>query len=122
VDEMTVLDEIGDIVEPAMDGEEEAWCGEYGMMASEDSPGVEDEITQDSLSEVEGEAHGEEQTTDDSVNDAATASEYVRRLKRASARLDRVASYLEKEGRKDLALRIDKIADAIDARIKTRRV
>jgi hypothetical protein len=39
-------------------------------------------------------------------------------LKSASARLDKVAEYLEKNGRRELAFRIDKIADAIDAKVK----
>jgi hypothetical protein len=94
---------------------------EVGMLVgSEVEPGVEDEITQDYLSEVQEEEHGEELTTDDSMNDAATASDddEVVRFKRASARLDRVAQYLEKHGEMRLALRIDQIADAIDEAIK----
>ena len=38
-------------------------------------------------------------------------------MKKASERLDRVAEYLEKHGRRELAFRIDKIADALDSRI-----
>jgi len=162
VDEATVVDEVGDIVEPAVDEgidefgisymdddaglndginmgeelmmdepmmeedimeEEEVYCGDFA--ASETSPGVEDRITQDYLSDVQGERHGEELATDDSILDAAptaykASEEYVSHLQRASARLDKVASYLEKEGRIELAERIDRIADAIDARINRR--
>lgn len=93
--------------------------------ASEKDPsGIEEEITQDKFSEVEKEMHGDELASAESmeavgrqVGRGATASEVVARLKKASARLDRVADYLEKHGRRQLAFRIDKIADAIDARI-----
>lgn len=81
-----------------------------------DPSGIEESITQDYLTEVEDLAHGEELTTGDSVLDVAP-TEFVARLKNASARLDRVASYLEKTGRTAEAMRIDKIADAVDARI-----
>ena len=99
---------------------------EFGMFASEAKPGIEDEITQDSLQEVEEEAHGTELTTGNSMLDVAptkrqAAKEYVARLVKASTRLDRVASYLEKQGRIELAGRIDKIADAIDVRADATR-
>jgi hypothetical protein len=81
-----------------------------------DPSGIEESITQDYLTEVEDLAHGEELTTGDSVLDVAPTG-YTARLKNASARLDKVASYLEKTGRTEMALRIDKIADAVDARI-----
>lgn len=88
--------------------------------ASEVDPsGVEEKITQDRFSEVERIQHGEELTTGPSMGAVApTRSEYVTRMKSASARLDKVADYLEKHGRRELAFRIDKIADAIDVRIK----
>ena len=101
------------------DDKDEATC------ASEKAPGIEDEITQDKFSEVEGERHGEELATFDSMEEAGrqvgrksvASDEYVARMKKASERLDRVAEYLEKNGRRELAFRIDKIADAIDSRI-----
>lgn len=125
VDEATVVDEIGEVVEPAMDADEEAYCGDYGMNASETRPGVEDRITQDYLSDVQGEEHGEELATDGSMLDAAptgykASEEYVSHLKSASARLDRVANYLQKHGRVELATRIDRIADVIDSNINGR--
>jgi len=134
VDDVEVVDEV---VEPAMDDElddeldeelveDEELVDYCGLMASETKPGVEDRISQDYLSEVEGVAHGEELATDDSMLEAAptryrASREYVSRLKRASARLDKVADYLEQNGRTELAERIDRIADAIDARISSRR-
>jgi hypothetical protein len=94
---------------------DEAGCG-IGFAASEEKPGIEDEITQDRFSEVEEEAHGKELATDESMHDAATASD-IRRWKRASARLDRVADYLEKHGEVRLAFRVDKLAEAVDEAI-----
>lgn len=83
-----------------------------------DPSGIEESITQDYLKEVEDLEHGEELTTGDSMLDIAP-TEFVARLKNASARLDRVADYFEKTGRTAEAMRIDKIADAIDARVAT---
>ena len=94
--------------------------------ASEKDPsGIEEQITQDKFTEVEGITHGEELATFDSTEEAGRkspgltvkASDYTSRLKSASARLDKVAEYLEQNGRKELAFRIDKIADAIDSQI-----
>ena len=86
------------------------------FLASEDKPGIEDEITQDYLNDVVEERGKEGLATEPSMLDAAPTG-YVARLKSASARLDRVATHLEKQGRKKLAFRVDTIADAIDARI-----
>jgi hypothetical protein len=101
------------------DDDKEAKC------ASEKASGIEDEITQDRFTEVEGERHGEELATHESALAVGEESPtkpsgqgYVARLMKASERLDRVADYLEKNGRRELAFRIDKIADAIDSRIK----
>ena len=90
--------------------------------ASEVDPnGVEEEITQKRFTEVEDLEHGTELATEPTTLDAAP-TEFVARLKSASARLDTVASYLEKTGRKAMAERIDMIADAIDQRIATATV
>ena len=85
-----------------------------------DPNGVEEQITQKRFTEVEDLEHGTELTTEDSTLDAAPTG-YVARLKQASARLDVVATYLEKSGRKELAFRVDKIADAIDQRLNSLR-
>jgi hypothetical protein len=121
--------ELGLDDEFGMDGEDEEFCNASEREASEAKPGIEDEITQDYLDEVEEEAHGKELTTDFSMLDAAptgytAAEEYVARLGAATARLDKVASYLEQHRRKAMAIRIDKISDAIEARAKkaSRRV
>ena len=81
-----------------------------------DPNGVEEQITQKRFTEVEKLEHGTELATEPTTMDAAP-TEYVARLKSASARLDTVADYLEKTGREELAKRIDVIADAIDQRI-----
>jgi hypothetical protein len=123
-DFMDMDDEFMDMDDEFMDMDDgEEFCD--GMMASEKEasesrPGIEDQITQDYLSEVVDLRHGEELDTDASMLDTARngSEEAVVRLKSASARLDKVATYLEKNGRTKLALHIDKIADAIDARIE----
>ena len=81
-------------------------------------PGIEDQITQDYLDDVAELRPGaaELETAPSMLSIAPT--EYTARLKKASARLDAVAEYLEKNGRTELAFRIDKISDAIEARIK----
>jgi hypothetical protein len=91
-----------------------------GKKASEVDPsGIEEQITTDKFSEVERIQHGEELATGPSMGAVApTRSEYVAKLRSASVRLDKVAEYLENNGRRALAYRVDKIADAIDARIK----
>jgi len=96
-----------------------------GMKASlADPSGIEEEITQDRFTEVEGERHGEELASAASALAVGEESPtkpsgagYVARLMKASERLDKVAEYLEKNGRRALALKVDKIADAVDARV-----
>jgi hypothetical protein len=98
-----------------------------GVVASlKDPSGIEEEITQDKFSEVESERHGEELASAGSmlevgreVGRKTVASDSVARLMKASERLDKVAAYLEKHGRNNLAFKVDKIADAIDAKINT---
>jgi len=82
--------------------------------SSEKSPGVEDQITQDYLDEVE-EAAGSKVKTVEPKN------AFVARVKVATQRLDRVADYLEKKGDKRLALRIDRLSDALDKSIGLRK-
>lgn len=120
-DAVTFDDEIAeDTFDDGLEDEVFATGPKFG---SETKPGVEDRISQDYLSEVEKVAHGEELTTDDSMlavspTKHVASEEYVARLRRASERLDKVATYLERQGRVKLAARIDKISDAIDARAK----
>jgi hypothetical protein len=111
IDEPVVLEEAAP-VDLEEDEEEDI------VYASEVKPGIEDEITQDYLDDVlEEEKEPDDIVTDETMLETAP-TEYVARLMRASSRLDKVADYLEKQGRTELALRIDKISDAIDARIK----
>lgn len=85
--------------------------------SSESAPGIEDEITQDKFREVEDTRHGTELSSGPTMRSVAPTN-YTARLMQASTRLDRVAEYLEKHGRNQLAFRIDKIADAIDSHLK----
>jgi len=85
--------------------------------SSESAPGIEDEITQDKFREVEDTRHGTELSSGPTMRSVAPTN-YTARLMQASARLDKVAEYLEKKGRNQLAFRIDKIADAIDSHLK----
>jgi len=96
------------------------------VFASEDEPGIEDEITQDYLDDVlEEEKNPASIDTDETMLETAPTgyeassakTAYVARLKRASARLDKVSTYVEQQGDVEMALRLDKMADAIDARI-----
>jgi len=68
--------------------------------------------------DIEIEASDDEEDDDDE-DDEDDAEERTAMLRSASRRLDRVANYLERQGRVDLAARIDTVADAVDARIKT---
>ena len=81
-----------------------------------DQNGIEEEITQDYLTEVENLEHGVELTTGGSVLDVSP-TEYVAQLRNASTRLDVVSNFMEQTGRVAEAMRIDKIADAIDTRV-----
>lgn len=82
-----------------------------------DPDGVEERITQDFLSEMQGITHGEQLTTAPSMLDVARKA-YVARMRAASARLDRVAEYLEKQGKVETAYKVDRLADEIDANAK----
>lgn len=87
-------------------------------VASETAPGVEDRISQEYLKAME-ELRGKAQTADapKMIPVAPTRSEYKQRLVSASQRLDKVASYLEADGKTELAMRVDRVSDAIDAKL-----
>lgn len=114
----SILAEIADIEariaaeESVLPTEEEGTKKEASLV---DPNGVEEKITQKSLTEVVDLRDKGGLATEDSMLDAAP-TKYAARLRSASSRLDAVANYLEKTGRTAQALRIDKIADAIDAR------
>lgn len=111
------LEEAGEEFAPEEDcpkcGSAECKC------ASEVAPGIEDEIGD--------EAHGGDPTvstiidntvdcdTDKEVFGQNTDSEYVAKV---VARLDRVASALEKRGMKKMAFRIDQLSDRLEASIQ----
>jgi hypothetical protein len=87
--------------------------------ASEVTPGIEDEIGDEanggnpSVSEIAEGGEGVEVSTDAEV--FPTESEYVAKI---TARLDRVANYLEKHGQKKMAYRIDLLSDKLEASIR----
>lgn len=87
--------------------------------ASEVAPGIEDEIGDEanggdpSVSEIAEGGEGVEVSTDAEV--FPTESEYVAKI---TARLDRVANYLEKHGQKKMAYRIDLLSDRLEASIR----
>lgn len=87
--------------------------------ASEVAPGIEDEIGDEanggdpSVSEIAEGGEGVEVSTDAEV--FPTKSEYVAKI---TARLDRVANYLEKHGQKKMAYRIDLLSDRLEASIR----
>ena len=94
------------------------------VFASETKPGIEDEITQDYLDDVlEEEKPDDDIVTDETMLDTTSTGyvgsrkAFIARLKSASGRLDKVAEYLEEQGNDELAFRIDKMADQVDARI-----
>ena len=102
---------------------EEIIAGELGLdddelgeacEASEADPsGIEEEITQDYLDEVADEVDKDD--VGEEMGD--TVDSKIARYKEASMRLDRVAEYLESNGKLAIARRIDALADAIDAEI-----
>ena len=103
--------------DPIMDDPMMASDDDDEKMASLIDPnGVEEEIDQDYLQDVEDLEHGTELTTDDSMLD--TAPTQYKKLRAASARLDAVADKLERKGNANLmmAARIDKVADTLDFR------
>lgn len=87
----------------------------------QDLKGQRDLATKPSLADVvEKPAPKAEDVTEEGLPDEVVESdeEFAASMRQASARLDKIADYLEKSGRKALAYRIDKISDAIDARIR----
>jgi len=114
-DEIDIVDE-SNMSYMDEDMDEMTYMDDDEMVTAEE--GVEEDITQEYLTDVLDEVRDPGTIdTDESMLDTAESG-YTARLKSASMRLDRVATYLEKQGRKKLAFRVDKIADAIDARIK----
>lgn len=106
-DDLAFLDDEEDT--PVLDDEE-------AVTASEEAPGVEDEITDTAtggdptVSEIAPGGEGVEVQTDGEV--FPTDSEYVAKI---TARLDRVADILEKRGMKRMAFRIDRLSDQLEA-------
>lgn len=81
-----------------------------------DPNGAEEDIDQSYLTEVQRLEHGVELATGKSVLDVSP-TRYVSQLKKAASRIDVVANYMEQTGRSNMALRLDRVSDAIDMRI-----
>lgn len=120
LDELDELDDLDD--DDDLDGlDDDDLDDDDILLASEEKDGVEDEITQDYLDEMEEETDTDDVSTEDSVLDASPtkmASSRIDRLRSASRRLDRLADYVEKHGEKRMAEKLDRIANAVDAQIK----
>lgn len=116
-------DELEDQINSCIAGDTCPDCGkekcECGKVASEFAPGIEDEIGD--------EAHGGDPSVSDIVDNDIdvstdkevfgqnTDSEYVAKI---TARLDRVATALEKRGMKKMAFRVDQLSDKLEASIR----
>ena len=115
-EEIVNADEVEEVL-AAVDELEEQLGDEEAVTASEVEPGIEDEIGD--------EAHGGDpsvselpDTQIDTATDAEvypTESEYVARV---TARLDKIASALERKGLKRMAFRVDKLSDELENSIR----
>ena len=76
----------------------------------------EDHMEEDHMKYME-EDHMEEDHMDYMEEEYLASDREISKLKSASERLDKVAAYLEENGNVEAALRIDKVADAVDNKI-----
>ena len=116
-------DELEDQINSCIAGDTCPDCGkekcECGKVASEFAPGIEDEIGDEahggdpSVSDIVD--NGIDVSTDKEVFGQNTDSEYVAKI---TARLDRVATALEKRGMKKMAFRVDQLSDRLEASIR----
>ena len=100
-------------------GKEKCECNASEKVASEVKPGIEDKIGDEanggdpSVSELPDTKIDCE--TDKEVFGQNTDSEYVAKI---TARLDRVATALEKRGMKKMAFRVDQLSDRLEASVR----
>lgn len=120
--DMPEEDDDDEMEEVEVEGDETEECDEPELkMASDkvakkgDSDNPEVPISQDYLSDVENLLGKGSLATKPSARDVAYAR--IAKLKMASDRLDRIASHLETAGKLELAKRVDRIADKVDAKI-----
>ena len=112
MDDMAIEEDVE--VVPVDDMDEMSYMDEESEM---DYMATEDDIDQDYLDDVLEEEKNPASIVDEPSMLETAPTGYTARLKSASERLDKVAGMLEEQGNKKMALRIDTIADAIDARI-----
>lgn len=123
-DELVLPDDDGDIVSSEEVQEVLDACDELeqqldadALTASETQPGVEDEIGDEANggdASVSNLADAEIDTKTD-AEVFPTESEYVARV---TARLDKIATALERKGLKRMAFRVDKLSDELENSIK----
>lgn len=113
-------DDVDDL--EAGDDLEDEWADDEDVTtASEEIPGIEDDITDTGIGgdptvqEVTDKGEGAKNEVSKDSEVFPTESEYVASIVR---RLDRVAGYLEKSGKKHLAYRVDRVSDALEAKLK----
>ena len=82
-----------------------------GIVEYETEGGIDDEISQDYLDDVEEAAGVTVETTD--IRDANS-----RKYQSAVKKLEAIANHLEKHGQKKVAYRLDQICDRIDSEIR----
>jgi len=112
-DEMEDVEVEGDETEDCAAPEVTVASQKIAKSGDSDNPEV--PISQDYLSDVETLLGKGSLATKPSARDVAYAR--IAKLKMASDRLDRIASHLETAGKKELAMRVDRIADKVDAKI-----
>lgn len=91
--------------------------GDDAITASEEEPGIEDEI-QDTANGGDPTVSELPETQIDTATDAEvypTESQYVAHL---TARLDKIATALERKGLKKMAFRVDKLSDELENSVK----
>lgn len=131
-EEMVASDEDKD--EPKADDEEmevEASDDEDEMEAGDDDKkaaeaGIEDTIENDHEQMVDefdpnapkGQGMDVVRPAKMASKDVQAKAKYASMIKEATERLDKVAGYLEKHGRKQLAYRLDRVSDALEAKLK----
>lgn len=104
----------------AADEDEEVTADDEGLDLDSVISGIEEQISDTNdqvIEEVKPESKGG-QPGDVVARKRAAKMKYASIIKQATARLDRVASYLEKHGKKSLAFRIDRVSDALEAKLK----
>ena len=114
--EIVDADDVKEVLD-ACDELEQKLGADEAVTASEAEPGIEDEI-EDTANGGDPTLSELPDTQIDTATDAEvypTESEYVARV---TARLDKIASILERKGMKKMAFRVDKLSDELEASVR----